>query len=130
MPLPDVDGSLREIEHAMDVLKADGLGLGDAAFAPLMEELNRRKAVVYTHPSAANCCRNLVPEIPVSVIEYATDTTRTIASLVFSGSASRFPDIRFIFSHAGGCRTAWCTSSRSSTTTRPRRPTRWRWRRC
>ena len=53
-------------------------------------------------PTAANCCRNLVPDIPPAVIEYGTDTTRTIASLLFSGAAARFPDIRFIFSHAGG----------------------------
>ena len=111
VPMPDVDGTLREIEYALDVLKADGIGfmtsfgdkwLGDPAFAPVMQELNRRKAVAYTHPTTANCCRNLVPDVPQSIIEYGTDTTRTIASLVFSGAASRYSDIRFIFSHAGG----------------------------
>ncbi len=111
MPMPDVESSLREIAYALDTLKADGVGLftsygdkwlGDPAFTPVMEELNRRKALLYTHPTAATCCRNLVPDIPPPVIEYGTDTTRTIASLVFSGTAARFPDIRFIFSHAGG----------------------------
>ena len=40
--------------------------------------------------------------IPPGSIEYATDSTRTIAHLVFSGTAAKFPDIRWIFSHCGG----------------------------
>ncbi|MEP7031652.1 MAG: amidohydrolase family protein, partial [Pseudolabrys sp.] len=111
LPLPDVDASLKEIEYAFDTLKADGVGvmtsfgdkwLGDKSFEPVMQELNRRKAVLYTHPTVANCCRNLMPDIHYSVVELATDTTRAIANLVFTGTASRFPDIRYIFSHAGG----------------------------
>jgi predicted TIM-barrel fold metal-dependent hydrolase len=66
------------------------------------DELNRRKAVVYTHPLSPECCKNIKSDVPPAVIEYATDTTRTIASLVFSGTASRYPDIRWIFSHSGG----------------------------
>lgn len=111
LPLPDVEGSLREIEYALDTLKADGIGfytsyrnkhLGDPSFAPVFEELNRRKAFVYTHPCRPDCCAPLLPEITEAAIEYGTDTTRTIASLVFSGAASRFKDIRFLFSHGGG----------------------------
>jgi 6-methylsalicylate decarboxylase len=111
LPLLDTDASLKEIAYALDALKAEGIGLmtsyqdkylGDASFAPVWEELNRRKAVVYTHPLSPECCRNIKSEVPPAVIEYATDTTRTIASLVFSGTASRYPDIRWVFSHSGG----------------------------
>jgi len=111
VPLPDVDGSLREIEYTLDTLKMDGICmmtdyqgkfLGDLAFKPVLEELNRRKAIVYTHPFRNDCCRNLVPDVFEPLIELGTDTTRTIASLLFSGSAEQFPDIKWIFSHAGG----------------------------
>jgi predicted TIM-barrel fold metal-dependent hydrolase len=113
LPMPYVDETLKEIAHALDVLKADGVTLltsyngkylGDPAFAPIMDELNRRKAVVYTHPSDPACCSRLVEatSVTAAVVEYGTDTTRTIASLIFSGTAGRCPDIAFIFSHAGG----------------------------
>jgi predicted TIM-barrel fold metal-dependent hydrolase len=67
-----------------------------------MDELNRRKAVVYVHPTAPDCCRNLLPEVPDWVIEFPADTTRTITSLLFSGTVARCRDIRFIFAHVGG----------------------------
>jgi 6-methylsalicylate decarboxylase len=76
--------------------------LGDPLFLPVMEELNRRKAIVYTHPTAANCCGNLVRTQQPVMIEFGTDTTRTIADIIFSGNAQKFRDIRWIFSHAGG----------------------------
>ena len=111
VPLPDVDGCLREIEYSQDTLKADGVCMmtsyqgkypGDPAFEPVMSELNRRKAVVFFHPVKAECCKDLQPELAPALIELGTDTTRAIASVIFDGTASRYPDIRFIFSHGGG----------------------------
>lgn len=111
VPLPDTEGSLKEIAYALDVLKADGIGLmtnygdkwpGDNAYTPVFEELNRRKAIVYFHPTAANCCRSLMADVPAPLIEYPHDTSRAIMSLMYSGTFARFRDIRFIFSHAGG----------------------------
>jgi len=111
LPLPDVQGSLQEIAYALDTLKADGVGvltsygnawLGDPQFAPVLEELHRRKAVVYTHPTDAQCCQGLIPRVNNQLLEYPTDTTRTIFSLVVSDAATKYSDIRWIFSHAGG----------------------------
>jgi predicted TIM-barrel fold metal-dependent hydrolase len=111
LPLPDVDATLREIEYACDTLKADGVHLftsygdvwlGNAAFEPVMAELDRRRALVHVHPTAANCCRNLVPDVPSGIMEYGTDTTRAMLGVMFSGTAARHPNIRFIWSHAGG----------------------------
>ncbi len=103
IPLNDTDGALQEIEYAFGTLKADGISLfsnygdvwlGHATFAPVYEELNRRKAVVYVHPVLANCCANLsvakdgVPN-EIAMVEFGADTTRALAGLIFSGMTTK-----------------------------------------
>jgi predicted TIM-barrel fold metal-dependent hydrolase len=111
LPMVDVDATMKELEYALDTLKADGVGLqtnygdkwpGDPMFRPVFEELNRRKAVVYFHPLAAACCGNLSVGIFPAVIEVPHDTTRAVLSLLLSGSLARYRDIKWLFSHAGG----------------------------
>ena len=111
LPMPDIDGSLKEIEHAFDTLKADGINLstsfgdkwpGNPAYKPVFEELNRRKAVVFFHPYAPNCCARLDTGVPDGVLENPYDTGRAITSLLYSGSLARLRDIRWLFSHGGG----------------------------
>ena len=111
IPFPHIDESLREIEYAYDTLKLDGIYLwtsyqgrllGDPAFFPILEELNRRRAVVYTHPATPQCCAKIMPYISINAIEGPVDTTRTMMSLVFQGGAAKYPDIRWIWSHSGG----------------------------
>jgi predicted TIM-barrel fold metal-dependent hydrolase len=105
------DAALKEIAYGLDVLKANGVCLftsyggkylGDAVFDPLFAELNRRKTVVYVHPTTAACCARVVPVVPDTVIEFGTDTTRAITNYVYRGGARRFPDVKMIFSHSGG----------------------------
>ena len=115
LPMPYVDETLKEIEYALDTLETDGVAfltsygdryLGDPAFLPVFDELNRRKATVFTHPTDPKCCSaNLAGFAPI-YIEYGTDTTRTVASLIFNRTAERCPDINFIFCHGGGTLTA------------------------
>jgi predicted TIM-barrel fold metal-dependent hydrolase len=111
LPLLDVEGSLKEIEYALDTLKLPGIGLmtsyegkwlGDVAFDPVFEELNRRRAIVYVHPLSPLCCARTLPYITDAMIEYGTDTTRSITNYVYRGAARRFPNVRMIWSHAGG----------------------------
>ena len=111
LSMVDVDSTLKEIAYAFDVLKVDGVGLqtnygdrwpGDAAYRPIFDELNRRKAVVYFHPLVASCCSRLAVGTFPAVIEAPHDTTRAVVSLLLSGTFARNRDTRFLFSHAGG----------------------------
>lgn len=111
VPMDDMDAALNEVAYGFDTLKSQGVGLftsysgrwlGDALFDPLFRELERRGAIVFVHPTSAACCTRLIPEVPDTLIEYGTDTTRAIASYVYRGAARRFPNVRMIWSHSGG----------------------------
>ena len=111
LPLPTIDGSLRELDYALDELGADGIGLltsygdawlGDPRYLPVFEELERRKVVLFVHPTTPIACRSLLPNVAPLVAEVPQDTTRAITNLLFSGALTRFANIRFIFAHAGG----------------------------
>ena len=111
LPLPDVDGALAEIAYAFDVLRLDGVGLfssvnerylGDPSFDPVFDELNRRKAVAFIHPTHCEAAEHTGLRAPPFVVEYVFDTTRAIVNLIFTGTLKRCPNIRFIVAHGGG----------------------------
>jgi len=111
LPLPDVEAGLAELGRALDDLKLDGVALpthaggaylGDPKFEPLLAALDKRRTTVFVHPTAPACFEEFGLELPAPMIEFPFDTTRTVASLIFSGALERHPNIRFILPHAGG----------------------------
>ncbi len=110
LPLPDLDAALREIAHAFDTLGVDGViietningeYLGSPRFAPVFAELNRRKAVVFLHPTSPACLDTLSPTRPAPLLEFPLDTTRTIVDMLYNRTIQSNPDIRFIIPHGG-----------------------------
>ena len=110
LTLPDVRGSLEELGYAFDQLHADGvvllansrgIYLGDPAFDPLFYELNRRRAVVFIHPSYLFGVDPL-KGVPPFIADFLLDTTRAAIRLAGSGTLDRCPDMKVILSHAGG----------------------------
>lgn len=111
LPLPDVDGALEELAYALDTLKLDGavlfsnsngVYLGDARFEPVFEELERRKAVLFVHPTASPDPSAHHLGLPDSLIDFTADTTRAVAHMHYSNRFARTPNVKHIFSHAGG----------------------------
>lgn len=112
LPLPDVDAALTELEYACDTLRADGIVLlasqsdgrylGDPQFDPLFAELDRRRAVVFIHPTIPKSSESIPISVPGFAAEFTFDTSRAVANLIWTGTVERFPNIRFVLSHAGG----------------------------
>ena len=109
VPLPDVPAALEEARHAFDVLGADGvvllthyqgLYLGHAQLAPFYDELDRRRAVLFLHPTAPHCsCHPLA--YPKPMLEFIFDTTRSVTDMILSGTLERHPQLQVIVPHAG-----------------------------
>jgi 6-methylsalicylate decarboxylase len=111
LPLADVAAATAEAIRALDTLHHDGVGLlsneggrylGDPIFAPLLAELDRRKAWVFVHPAAVGDDDRPSYSIPDFVCEFPFDTARTIVSLMFNGAFDKYPHIRWHFAHGGG----------------------------
>jgi 6-methylsalicylate decarboxylase len=111
LPLPDVDASLNELSYALDVLGLDGLVvftnsngvyLGDPALEPVFEELERRKTVVYVHPNPSPDAVAHSLGLPDNLLDFPTDTNRAVAQMHYTNRFARTPNVKYIFSHAGG----------------------------
>ena len=113
LPSPqDMQACLEEVSYCFDVLQADGVTLltsynetylGHPDFRPLWEELDRRAAVVFIHPTAdihAGALKE--PWFPPPLIDFPHETTRTAVHLIISNNVRDFPNCKIILSHGGG----------------------------
>jgi predicted TIM-barrel fold metal-dependent hydrolase len=105
-----VDESLAELAYSEDTLGLDGVVLlsnyggtylGDPAFEPLFEELDRRAVFVHAHPSSPPH-PPILPQFPQGTYEPAFETTRAIMNLVYSGTLERYQSVKLQFCHLGG----------------------------
>lgn len=112
LPLPEVENSIEELKYALDELKLDGVGLlsnyggdflGDPVFEDVMKELDKRHALVFIHPSAAQEDQQRPYYCKIDfLLEFTFNTTRAATNLILSGTMDRYPHIKFILGHAGG----------------------------
>ena len=112
VPLPDVPASLAEIAYGLDVLGMDGVALmssydgiylGDPRFEPIMALLDARSALVFVHPGELPAGSAPPLPLPSFLLEFPFETTRTAVEMIAAGTLDRYPNIRFVLAHAGGC---------------------------
>ena len=111
LPLPDIEAALAEMAFAFDRLGVDGVilesnidgeYLGSARFAPVFDELDRRGAVVFLHPTSPACFGALGLGRPAPLLEFPLDTTRTVTDLIYNRVLQTRPGITMIAPHGGG----------------------------
>jgi predicted TIM-barrel fold metal-dependent hydrolase len=110
LPLPDVDAAIAEIAYCCDSLDVAGFTaltniggtyLGDLAFRPVFDELDRRGARLFIHPTSPACWEHTSLGRPRPMLEFFFDTTRAVVDLVLNGTVAQHPAIEFLIPHAG-----------------------------
>ncbi|PQE24622.1 Amidohydrolase family protein [Rutstroemia sp. NJR-2017a WRK4] len=111
--LLDTEAALSEIQYALDVLKADGVTLftrygdgnyylGHEKFKPIWDELDKRAAVVFIHPTHPVDITPVNKLLAQPVIDYPHETTRAAVDLIVSNTVRTHQNVKIILSHAGG----------------------------
>lgn len=111
--LLDTHAALNEITYAFDILKADGVVLytrygdgnaylGHPEIEPIWAELNRRRAVVFVHPTHPVDLNKVNTRMLQPLIDYPFETTRTAVDMITSSTRVKYPNCTVILSHAGG----------------------------
>ncbi|OJT04153.1 2-amino-3-carboxymuconate-6-semialdehyde decarboxylase [Trametes pubescens] len=112
----DTKGVLSEIEHCFGLLPCWGIAMsssygegagakyiGDDAFDPIWEELDRRGAVVFLHGTqTASSTPYPHPFLGIPVTEVPNETFKAAAHLVVTGKKRRWPNVKIILAHLGG----------------------------
>jgi aminocarboxymuconate-semialdehyde decarboxylase len=111
LPLCDPAASVVELRRAMEQLKfpgvmvfsnVNGTALSHQSFWPLWEAANELGAVVHIHPTNPLGVEAMLDYWLMPLVGFLMDTTLAAASLVFSGVAERFPNIKWVLGHLGG----------------------------
>ena len=111
LPLPNVEDALREARYALDTLKADGIKLatnvqgqylGAAELDTLFALLNEYKTVVILHPHRPEPVnRQVMPQTPLAMQEYLSETTRAVTNMISRNVLARYPNVRVVVPHCG-----------------------------
>jgi predicted TIM-barrel fold metal-dependent hydrolase len=110
VPVPDVGGAIDEVAYCYEELGVDGIVmlthagetyLGDPVLEPLFEELHRRRARLFVHPTSPLCWEQTSFGRTRAMVEFLFDTTRAVVNMVLNGVLARYPDIEVIIPHAG-----------------------------
>lgn len=108
--MQDTNLALRNLTHALDELKMDGvmlltnidgMSLDDARFEPFWEVANERDLLTYVHPTVPDA-EHLSDYALAIGVGFLGDTNLALARLSYSGVFERYPRIRWVFSHLGG----------------------------
>jgi 6-methylsalicylate decarboxylase len=109
LPMPHLEEAVTEAVRVLDDLRADGVFLlansagtyvGATGQDALFAELDKRSAVVFIHP--VELPGPTVDGVLPFAADFLLDTSRAAYLLVRNGIRRRYPNIRFILSHAGG----------------------------
>ncbi|KAH9951618.1 hypothetical protein B0H21DRAFT_183344 [Amylocystis lapponica] len=121
LPIPsDSQAALEELAFALDTLGAEGIALassygegssatyiGHDEYDPVWEELDKRGAVVFLHgaqtPSSTPYPH---PFLGIPITEVPNETFKAAAHLVVTGKRRRFPNVKIVLAHLGGCTAA------------------------
>lgn len=111
IPLQDVDLAIKEMERCVKELKMPGLEIGtningmnlsDPSFEPFWQAAEELGCSLFIHPWEMMGEKDMQKYWLPWLVGMPAETTRAIASLIFSGVLERYPNLRIAFAHGGG----------------------------